>query len=196
LNRPRLLRPALLLLAALVAQGGAVAREGRPPTQLPAEALDVVTSARGIQFNGSPKDVPALHLVCDAHCPYCAKLHAQLATDFPERAVRWVPIAYFRADSAALAARILSSSDPVAALDGNYRTYDFAARRGGNQAMDGRAAMLDYEHGVLREHWREWGGYTPMVLASDAQGRMYRARDTKSSSIRILLDAVAGDGSR
>lgn len=190
----RFLLPALLL--ALVVPGGAAARDARLPTRLPADAFEVVTSARGVQFNGAPGDTPVLHLVCDAHCPYCAKLHVQLGTAFPDRAVRWVPIAYFRPDSAALAARILSSSDPVAALDGNYRTYDFAARRGGHHAMDGRAGMLDYEHGVLRQHWREWGGYTPMVLAPDAQGRLYRARDARPSSIRALLETVAGGGSR
>lgn len=187
---------ALLLGMALAAPLKTTAQESRLPPQLPAGALDVINAAEGIQFNGPQDSRPDLQLVCDANCPYCAKLYVQLRDDLPEHVVRWVPIAYFKPDSASLAAQILSSGDPAAALDRNYRTYDFVERRGGYQSSDGRTHMLDYEHEVLRQHWRDWGGYTPMILAPDGQGQVYRARDTRSSSVRRLLEVTDGQTGR
>lgn len=187
---------ALLLAMVLAAPSGALAQQSRLPSQLPAGALDVINSAKGIQFNGLQDNKPDLQLVCDANCPYCAKLYVQLSDHFSEVVVRWVPIAYFKPDSASLAAQIMASADPIASLDRNYRTYDFSERRGGYQPVDGRAQILDYEHEVLRQHWREWGGFTPMILASDGQGQVYRARDTRPSSIRKLLEVAAGETDR
>lgn len=193
--RAMLVLPTVLLAMALAAPS-VLARQSRLPAQLPAGALDVLNAASGVEFSGSEGSKPDLQLVCDANCPYCAKLYVDIQDRFPEVVVRWVPVAYFKPDSASLAARILSSGDPVASLARNYRAYDFTDRRGGYRPADGQRAMLAYENEVLKRHWREWGGFTPMILAPDGKGQVYLARDTTPSSIRSLLEAARGEADR
>lgn len=183
------------VLLALVAAGPLAAAgpaSGTLPS-LPAEAWDVAAQARGVQFNGESGQQPELQIVCDAHCPYCARLYTQLRSRFQDVAVRWVPVAYFRPDSAALAAAILSADDPAAALDENYRHYDAAQRRGGYRQLQDAGGILDYEHELLRQGWRAWGGFTPMVMVRDRSGQVFRARDASPASIRQAL-SVAGRG--
>lgn len=161
------------------------------PAPLPAEVWQTLQATPGIEFGGSPGLSASVQVICDVHCPYCAKLYITLRDERPALRVRWVPIAYFQPDSDRIAAAILASPDPALALDRNYRDYDKATRRGAHQPSGSRRMSLAPPHAELKREWSTMGGYTPMVIALTADGSVLKAAGSTEAFLNPVLDQAA-----
>ncbi|TQD45685.1 hypothetical protein [Marilutibacter aestuarii] len=161
------------------------------PRTLSPSAWEMARATRGVVFGGRAGLEPTVQIICDVHCPYCARVYARLGELRPGLRVRWVPIAYFKPDSDRVAAAILSSRDPVASLDQNYRSYDAAQRRGGFSAGSGRAVSLDASHAALKRRWKEWGRFTPMVMVRTTDGTILQASGSTPAFLDPVLDRAA-----
>jgi thiol:disulfide interchange protein DsbG len=141
--------------------------------QVPVEVWEALEGASGIVSGGTSGTTPNIQIIFDMNCPWCARLYMALKQKHPDIAVRWVPIAYFRNDSAAMAAAVLASDHPGAGLDVNFRNYDFQRDHGGYK-LDRRhaAGSLAPQHGSLKRLWKTWGGYTPMFLFRNREGEI------------------------
>lgn len=184
------------IAAILLAVGmSAVAQASTPLTEPKAVAAGTwrtLAAAPGAAFGSTGSARQAVQIVCDAHCPYCARLYKTLRTDYPGLPVRWVPIAYFQPDSGRVAAAILSSPDPAAALDRNYQNYDTTARRGGYPTDPDRGDALPQPNAALKQHWQAWGGYTPMVFVRDEEGTVFQATGATGAFLEAALGKALG----
>lgn len=89
-------------------------------------------SAELPHFDSGPAKAPVRLIVFfDPNCPYCAILWKRLQPWMQRLPVRWVPIAFLKPSSLAIAATILRSPNPVKALAFNEGKYVFAAHAGG-----------------------------------------------------------------
>lgn len=158
---------------------------------LPQSAWQVLEAAEGIQVGGSAGTHPSIQVIFDANCPHCARLYEVLKREHPDVSVRWIPIAYFRADSGTMAAAIVHAPDPAASLDRNFGQYDFKARHGGfRSGADG--AYLSAANFALGRKWRLWGGFTPMIVIRNRQGQILRTGifgSTSGALRRVVSDA-------
>lgn len=182
---------ALALFCSLA--GASASAEVKYLQPLPPSAWDLVEATPGIRLGESPGRQANIQIVCDANCPYCAKLDRTLRRDYPDLAVRWVPIAYFKPDSSALAAAILADADPAAALDRNYRGYDAVQRQGGYPVGAGQGP-LGQAHQSLKEEWRKWGGFTPMIVVRGSDGRVSKAMGSGKDFVSAAIEAAAPAG--
>lgn len=172
--------------------GMARAQQGKFQT-LPDSAWTYISSAQGILVGGDPHAQPNIQVIFDANCPYCAKLYTAMHKDHPNVSVRWVPVAYFWADSAALEAAILQADDPVASLDTNFRHYVFSAKHGGYSVPKDRPFHLAAKNVALRREWEKWGAFTPMIVIRTKNGKILQAGGF-SDDLRVLgemLDLAA-----
>lgn len=179
------------LLAACLFWLGAAQAALTDATPLPASAWRLLEATPGITVGGDPGWKASVQIVCDANCPYCAKLHRTVQHEYPGLAVRWVFVAYFKPESAALAAAILSSPDPAASLAANYRGYDFSTQRGAHRPPVGRQFQPRPAHAELKQKWVEWGGFTPMVLVRTKDGTIVQAQGSSAPFLRAALEQAA-----
>ncbi|QDH71587.1 hypothetical protein [Marilutibacter alkalisoli] len=182
----RWLLPAMLLLS----YAGLAQAESRKYRQLPASAWQQLDQARGVRLTGDAGLTPNVQIVCDPNCPYCARLDRRLREAHKNMPIRWVPVAYFKPDSETMAAAILSARDPVASLEANYRDYDFDARRGGHASPSERM-RLDPGHAELKRAWKQWGGFTPMIIVRTRDGRILRAMGASDAFVESVLEQAA-----
>ncbi|PWK86746.1 thioredoxin fold domain-containing protein [Fulvimonas soli] len=159
---------------------------------MPPSTWQLAEAAEGVVMGGTPGAKPSIQIIFDANCPYCARLYALLRQEARGIAVRWVPIAYFREDSARLAAAILHAGDPRAALDANFRQYDFHAHHGGYRVPAGATQGLQASNLALQRQWRNWGGYTPMYLVRDSHGATLLTGGAAPDIVRSVLGRAAG----
>ena len=156
---------------------------------LPSSAWQVLEQARGIDMGPDTDREPAVQVIFDVNCPYCARLHELFRRDYPGVVTRWVPVAYFKPDSASLAAAILNSPDPQASLEVNFGNYDFKSHHGGYVPLAGHTTSnMGKAQEVLRMHWKEWGGYTPMYVVRDRKGRVFLTGGASVSVVRKVLE--------
>ena len=155
---------------------------------MPESAWQVLEAAQGIQVGGSAGQQASIQVIFDTNCPYCARLYEALKREHPKVAVRWVPIAYFRADSGSMAAAILRSPNPAASLDRDFTQYDFGKHHGGYRPSSG-GLYLSAENLALERRWRAWGGFTPMIVIRNKKGRILKTGIFGSTS-EALREAV------
>jgi len=175
----------VLLLCALPA--GAQVQNERV---LPDHAWRLLERAPGVPWTGPAGARANVQVVCDANCPYCARLDKVLREDWPEQVVRWIPVAYFTPESEAMAASILAAPDASGALHDNYREYDHRERRGGHVPADA-AARLGRELDAVRSQWERWGGFTPMVVVRTGDGRILQAMGSRGPLLERALEQAA-----
>jgi thiol:disulfide interchange protein DsbG len=161
--------------------------------RMPLAAWQSVEIAEGVEMGETPASKPSIQVIFDANCPYCARLYALLLQDAHGMAVRWVPIAYLRDDSARLAAAILDANDPRAALDANFRKYDFHTHHGGYKLSPSTSTLLGLPAAnvALKRQWRSWGGYTPMFLVKDNSGAILLTGGAAPDIVRSVLSRAA-----
>ncbi|MBB1088722.1 hypothetical protein H4F99_09490 [Lysobacter sp. SG-8] len=184
-----------VLLAGLLSIPWAADAQVRQYRPLPDDAWRTLEAASGIRWMGASGLQANVQVICDANCPYCARLDRTLREKYPSLAVRWVPTAYFQRDSEAVAASLLSSEDPVAALIANYRDYDFDARHGGHVPAS-NGLRLGASHGALEQAWKEWGGFTPMIVVRTRDGRILQALGSNESFVAPVLEMAAPSARR
>jgi thiol:disulfide interchange protein DsbG len=165
-NRMTLRRLAVVFALAATA---AVAQPARDLTALFAtlEKADAVVEG--------PKDAKrVLYVFWDANCYYCNLTWKAL--QHYERAglqVRWVPVAYQKDNSPALAAAVMGAKDRVAALRENETRYRAKSYDGGIKAAAKVPADLAIE---LEENMTLMGRFgmsgTPALVWKDAKGRV------------------------
>lgn len=169
----RLLAGVLFFGALLALSAGAAFGQDDPVRPLPPTAWKLLTDAHGIQVGGAPGAEVRVQVVFDANCPYSAELYKWLHRYYAATAVRWVPVADLRADSAALAAAILASPSPVDALDEDFRRYHFGpdGGRGGYTLPPGATHQnLPAANLRLQQAWMRWGSLTPMLIVRTRRG--------------------------
>lgn len=159
---------------------------------LPPSAWQVLESTPAIQVGGSPDLHASVYVVFDANCPHCAKLYQRMQRDyFDDIPVRWVPIAFLKPDSAALAGAILASTDPGKSLNVNYRNYDFENHHGGYRPPADMQFHLASNHYKLKRHWERWGGRTPMITIRTQGGTVLQVLHDKGDGLRRSLELAA-----
>lgn len=185
------IRRAVLALAwALLACTLPVSAQVQTERVLPDRAWRLLEGAPGVWWTGASGARANVQVVCDANCPYCARLDKVLREDWPELAVRWIPVAYFTPESEAMAASIMAAPDAPGALHDNYRGYDHRERRGGHVPADA-SARLDPGLDVVRAQWERWGGFTPMVVVRTADGRILQAMGSRGPMLERALEQAA-----
>lgn len=165
---------AIMLTGPLLVSGyGRAASPAFDGRQIPIQIWLRIQQAEGIVMGGKKGDSPNIQVIFDANCPWCARLFVKMQNEHPDVAIRWVPIAYFESNSAAIAASILASRDPVKSLSVNFDNYDFKKERGGYPVP---LATLDVHlpkpNLELKNEWTELGGYTPMIIYLDKKERV------------------------
>ncbi|MBB1060039.1 hypothetical protein [Marilutibacter spongiae] len=157
---------------------------------VPADAWATLAALPGVRMTGAPGLKANVAVICDANCPYCARLDQHLRAQYPSLPVKWLPVAYFKPDSAALANRILAARDPAAELKTNYQNYDARARHGGLPAA-APSARLPADYAAIRTLWTQWGGFTPMVVVRRADGRVVKAMGSTPEFVDAALAQAA-----
>ncbi|MES1954087.1 hypothetical protein SAHY_05873 [Salinisphaera hydrothermalis EPR70] len=153
---------------------------------LPADAASVLAAAGGIVTGGDAGATPLFQVIFDPNAPSDAELWRHLHADHPDAVVRWLPVAYFNADSGPMAATMLAAADPAAALDANFRHYDRQTRHGA--LAPERGARLGAAQKRLLKAMSHWGGYTPMLIVTDADGTLSQ---TGGANAYIIDAAIA-----
>ncbi|HTQ73840.1 MAG TPA: thioredoxin fold domain-containing protein [Burkholderiales bacterium] len=156
-----------LLLAAILGATPALAQDPRGALFAALEKTDAV-----VEGAKEPKRV--LHVFWDANCYYCNLTWRALQRY--ERAglqVRWVPVAYQKENSAALAAAVMGAKDRVAALRENETRYRARSYDGGIKAAAQVPADLAIE---LEENMTLMGRFgmsgTPALVWKDSGGQV------------------------
>lgn len=181
----------LMLFASLMLGYTNVPAQEKVMNPMPESAWLLLEAAQGIQVGGPAGQQANIQIIFDANCPYCARLHTALKREYSNVVVRWVPVAYFRADSGTMAAAILHSKNPAGSLDLAFSEYDFKARHSGYPAPAG-TFYLSAENLALQRSWRTWGGFTPMIIIRDKQGRVLKTGvfGSETESLRIVVDTA------
>ena len=161
-----------LAFAALAACGAAFAQDAKKPRDLPALYATLEKTDAVVEGAQEPKRV--LYVFWDANCWYCHLTWKALQPY--EKAglqVRWVPVAYQKDNSAALAAAVMGAPDRVAALRENETRYRAKSYDGGIRAAakvpDALAIELE-ENMTLMGHFGMSG--TPALVWKDSSGRV------------------------
>jgi thiol:disulfide interchange protein DsbG len=157
--------------AALVACA-AIAQDAKKGRDLPALYATLEKTDAVVEGAKDPKRV--LYVFWDANCWYCHLTWKALQPY--EKAglqVRWVPVAYQKDNSAALAAAVMGASDRVAALRENETRYRAKSYDGGIRAAAKVPDALAIE---LEENMTLMGRFgmsgTPALVWKDASGRV------------------------
>ncbi|HET7765024.1 MAG TPA: thioredoxin fold domain-containing protein [Burkholderiales bacterium] len=163
----RKLRTAAVFCAALAA-GAALAQEPRRDLA----ALYAILEKADAVVEGARQPKRVLYVFWDANCYYCNLTWKAL--QYYEKAglqVRWVPVAYQKDNSAALAAAVMGARDRVAALRENETRYRAKSYDGGIKAAARVPADLAIE---LEENMTLMGRFgmsgTPALVWKDAGG--------------------------
>jgi len=162
-------RTALILACAALAATAAVAQ---PSRDLP--ALFATLEKADAVVEGANRPERVLYVFWDANCYYCNLTWKALQPY--EKAglqVRWVPVAYQKDNSAALAAAVMGARDRAAALRENETRYRAKSYDGGIKAAAKVPADLAIE---LEENMTLMGRFgmsgTPALVWKDAAGRV------------------------
>jgi hypothetical protein len=155
--------------------------------RLDESAWKILAASPGIEFGGNGTDKASIQMVCDVHCPHCARLYEKLTREHQQLKVRWVPVSYFRRNSESQAAAILSSKDPAANLALNYLRYDYKRQKGWYGQTDPHPASLGKESHEMQNMWRILGGYTPMIIVKDVSGKIQKMPDGSNSSVTVAI---------
>ena len=158
---------ATLVLAASTAAFAQDAKRDLQPLFATLEKADAV-----VEGAKSPKRV--LYVFWDANCYYCNLTWRAL--QHYEKAglqVRWVPVAYQKDNSAALAAAVMGAKDRAAALRENETRYRAKSYDGGIKAAAKVPPDLAIE---LEDNFTLMGRFgmsgTPALIWKDAKGRV------------------------
>ena len=156
-----------IVLAAILAATPALAQDPKGALFTTLEKADAVVEG--------PKDAKrVLYVFWDANCYYCNLTWRAL--QHYERAglqVRWVPVAYQKENSAALAAAVMGAKDRVAALRENETRYRARSYDGGIKAAASVPADLAIQledNMTLMGHFGMSG--TPALVWKDAKGNV------------------------
>lgn len=155
--------------------------------QLDEAVWDILAASPGVEFGGDRTDKANIQMVCDVHCPHCARLYEKLTREHQEVKVRWVPVSYFRRNSESQAAAILSSKDPAANLAINYLRYDYKRQKGWHGQTDPHPASLGKGSHETQNMWRILGGYTPMIIVKDVSGKIQKMPDGSNASVAAAI---------
>lgn len=152
----------------------------------------ILEAAKGVQMVSTPQKAE-IQVIFDPDGPDGAKLYQRLRKTHAFLPVRWVPVALFGKDSAAKAAALLASSSPTSDLDQDLGHFDFSSRTGGalNAAPD--AGAVPPPTRALGKAVMTWGGFTPMIVFRDAQGRWLRTGGSDAKVIDSVLARAARD---
>jgi thiol:disulfide interchange protein DsbG len=166
----RFLRLALACVA--LAAFSAFAQDAKKPRDFPALYATLEKADAVVEGAKEPKRV--LYVFWDANCWYCQLTWKALQPY--EKAglqVRWVPVAYQKDNSAALAAAVMGASDRVAALRENETRYRAKSYDGGIRAAAKVPADLAIE---LEENMTLMGRFgmsgTPALVWKDSSGKV------------------------
>ena len=160
----------LALACAALAAGTALAQGAK--RDLP--SLYGVLEKADAVVEGADRPRRVLYVFWDANCYYCNLTWKALK---PYQAaglqVRWVPVAYQKENSAALAAAVMGAKDRVAALRENETRYRAKSYDGGIRAAAKVPADLAIE---LEENMTLMGSFgmsgTPALVWKDSDGRV------------------------
>jgi thiol:disulfide interchange protein DsbG len=154
-----------IVLAAILAATPALAQDPKAALFATLEKTDAVVEG--------PKDAKrVLYVFWDANCYYCNLTWKALK---PYQAaglqVRWVPVAYQKENSAALAAAVMGAKDRVAALRENETRYRARSYDGGIKGAASVPADLAIQ---LEDNMTLMGRFgmsgTPALVWKDAKG--------------------------
>jgi len=156
-----------LVLAAIIAATPALA-------QNPRDALFATLEKTDAAVEGAKEPKRVLYVFWDANCYYCNLTWRAL--QHYERAglqVRWVPVAYQKENSAALAAAVMNAKDRAAALRENETRYRAKSYEGGIAAAAKVPADLAIQ---LEDNMTLMGRFgmsgTPALVWRDSGGRV------------------------
>ena len=162
----------LALACAALAACAAFAQDAKVTRDLPALYATLEKTDAVVEGAKEPKRV--LYVFWDANCWYCHLTWKALQPY--EKAglqVRWVPVAYQKDNSAALAAAVMGAPDRVAALRENETRYRAKSYDGGIRAATKVPDALAIE---LEENMTLMGRFgmsgTPALVWKDSSGKV------------------------
>jgi len=162
----------LALACAALAACAAFAQDAKKARDFPALYATLEKTDAVVEGAGEPKRV--LFVFFDANCWYCHLTWKALQPyESAGLQVRWVPVAYQKDNSAALAAAIMRAPDRVAALRRNETRYRARSYDGGIEAAAKVPADLAIgleENMTLMGHFGMSG--TPALVWKDSGGRV------------------------
>ena len=150
----------------------------------------IVTQSKGIVKEGESD--AHIQIIFDVNCPHSAKLFTWLVDKYPNTTIRWVPIAYFRKDSATLARSVLVSKAPYQSLTESFTQYDFEHQRSGYQ-NNGDSGIAKSINSPLKARWLEWIGATPIIIVNTQQNEVLMHAGSKDiKAIQQIIDLAGG----
>lgn len=160
--------------------------------QIPATAETVpltvwsqLEDARAIQpADAGPADV---QVIFDPFCPASANLYRKVRQEHQGAAVRWIPVAYYRRESAAVAHALLAAESPFQAMGAQLESL---SRPEASRARAPRQATREAVNPVVLQQAQELGAYTPMVFSRSTSGGVTLHKGHYSSAIEQALGAA------
>lgn len=171
---------ALLLPMPALGQNAPAAREAVPLT-----VWSQLEGARSIQRRGAGQ--AGIQVVFDPFCPASANLFRKLEQEHPEALVRWVPVAYYRRDSAAVAHALLAAGTPFQAMAAQFESL---SRPDAPRAEPLRPGPQQAVNPEILQSALGLGGYTPMVFSRSDSGAVQLHRGHYDSAIEQALERV------
>ena len=162
----------LALVCAALASCTAFAQDAKSVRDFPALYATLEKADAVVEGAKDPKRV--LYVFWDANCWYC-RLTWKALQPYEKAGlqVRWVPVAYQKDNSAALAAAVMGAPDRVAALRENETRYRAKSYDGGIRAAAKVPADLAIE---LEENMTLMGRFgmsgTPALVWKDSAGKV------------------------
>ena len=162
----------LALVCAALASCTAFAQDAKSVRDFPALYATLEKADAVVEGAKDPKRV--LYIFWDANCWYC-RLTWKALQPYEKAGlqVRWVPVAYQKDNSAALAAAVMGAPDRVAALRENETRYRAKSYDGGIRAAAKVPADLAIE---LEENMTLMGRFgmsgTPALVWKDSAGKV------------------------
>lgn len=145
--------------------------------QLSAQDWALLQAASGVTVHAptiAPQDGIAIQVVFDVNCPYCGELYRALAQTHPHTPIRWVPVAFLKTDSAAIAAAILAADTPETALDCALSQHSTDLTETCGLHIDADAQLPTAQASMAEQVKDAWGGFVPMIVLRTANGQFLR----------------------
>lgn len=128
----------------------------------------------------------------DPNCPSCQKLWQWYSAHSPNLACLWVPVAYVNKTSFSKAISLLGSTNPKAALQENYQSFDFSKNEGGSPEVQ---SITEVEKTTIRKNNRFWSkilfGTTPLILYRKNDGTYWQELGFSKSRLEEILSIIA-----
>ena len=149
-------------------------------------------------FEQGKDDAPhKAYILIEPNCIACHDLYQDIHSyiDEGKLAVRWIPVAFRKADSTGKAAAIMTSDNPGKALAKNEEGFDKKSESGGIKPMDDVPANIKKQIESNKHFMMNNGIHvTPVMMYQDSSGKAHVKRGSPGKkALKNIVDNMNSD---